>query len=214
MIYGYIFAGIIFLLALWALGSYLVVKNIEKPTYQIVAKTDQYEIRRYQPVLLASTDVSGDYQEATTAGFKIIADYIFGNNTAAASIAMTSPVLEESAGTGIAMTSPVLEEPAENGLRRITFVLPSKYTLETIPQPNDTRVQLTEQPARTVAALSFTWYPTASRVQNKKQELLTALQKAGIVPQGEVQVARYNPPLSMPLVLQNEVMVTIPDQVN
>jgi hypothetical protein len=209
MIYIYICGGLIGLLILWALGSYLVVRNIEEPAYVVLEKKPNYELRQYDPSLLATTEVSGTYQTATNAGFRIIADYIFGNNTAATGISMTTPVLEEPASASIAMTTPVLEESTTDGRRRIAFVLPSKYTLETLPKPNDKRVLIVATPERTMAALRFSWYPTAGRVEKKKKELITALEAAGVTITGEAQVARYNPPLSMPLVLRNEILIPV-----
>jgi hypothetical protein len=60
-----------------------------------------------------------------------------------------------------------------------------------------------------VAVLSFTWYPTAKRVEEKKTELLALIEKDGLEVDGKIQVARYNPPLSMPLVLRNEIIIPV-----
>ena len=91
----------------------------------------------------------------------------------------------------------------------ISFVLPSEYTLETLPMPNNPQVTITQVDARKVAVLSFTWYPTAKRVENKKKELLTLIENDGLEVDGEIQVARYNPPLSMPLMLRSEIIIPI-----
>ncbi len=209
----YYFFGVVgVLLVVWAVGSYLVVRSIEEPAYTVLEKKDGYEVRKYAPYILAETTVTGDYVTATRSGFRIIADYIFGNNTKKESISMTTPVLESGASgksEAIAMTVPVLETKGGDTERKIAFVLPSKYTLETLPSPNNPKVKLTQMPERTVAALRFTWYPTASRVENKKEQLKTHLARDKKVITGEIETARYNPPLSMPLTIRNEILIPI-----
>jgi hypothetical protein len=175
-----------------------------------LAKKNGYEIREYAPYILAQTTVTGSYDEATSKGFRIIADYIFGNNTKKESIAMTTPVLEKDAvSEKIAMTTPVLETESENNERTIAFVLPSKYTLETLPTPNNNAVVFVEVPARKVAALTFTWYATENRMQAKKESLKSFLERDSMTTLGKAETARYNPPLSMPLMLRNEVLIEV-----
>ena len=210
MYYFFIAAGVG--LILWTVGSYVVIWSIEEPTYTIIEKKDGYEIREYTPYIVAEANVTGNYNEATRAGFQIIADYIFGNNLKKESISMTTPVLEEPNTTGsekIAMTTPVLETASETATRTISFVLPSKYTLETLPLPNNQAVNLREVPARKVAALRFTWYPTEARTEKKKELLASYLVRDNQKITGEIQTARYNPPLSIPLTLRNEILVPI-----
>ena len=210
--YYYLLGAIVVGLLLWTLGSYAVIWSIEEPPYTVLEKKDGYEIREYQPYILAETTVTGDYNDATNQGFRIIADYIFGNNTAKQNIAMTVPVIESPSvkkSEKIAMTTPVLESNAGGNQRKIAFVLPSKYTLNTLPLPNNEAVVLTEMPARKVAALRFSWYPTVARLEQKKKQMLEYLMRDEQEIIGEVETARYNPPLSMPLMLRNEILVTI-----
>ena len=205
----YVFFGLFGLLLIWAVGSYLVVKNIEKPAYTVIENRDGYEIREYLPYIVAEATVSGSRQQATNSGFRIIADYIFGNNVSKSSIAMTAPVLESQTSQKIAMTSPVLNTEGTENERIIAFVLPSAYTLETLPTPNNSAVRIREVPAQKVAALKFTWYPTAKRIDSKEELLQSFLQRDEVNIIGNVQVAQYNPPLSMPLVLRNEIIIPI-----
>lgn len=207
--YYYIGATILGVLLIWAIGSYLVIRNIEEPKFSVVETLESYEIRAYEPYIIAETDVTVNYDDATNSGFSIIADYIFGNNTSRSSISMTAPVLENKTSEKIAMTAPVIDTNKGEGSRTISFVLPSEYTLETLPMPNNPQVIITEVGSRKVAVLSFSWYATAKRVESKKEELLDLLEKDGLEVDGEVQVARYNPPLSMPLVLRNEIIIPI-----
>ena len=68
---------------------------IEEPKYKIETKTDVYEIRKYEPTLVAETIVDGDFEGAGNKSFRILADYIFGNNKSKSKIAMTAPVTQE-----------------------------------------------------------------------------------------------------------------------
>ncbi|MFM2423802.1 MAG: hypothetical protein RLZZ70_189 [Candidatus Parcubacteria bacterium] len=206
--YYYLGVALIALLIIWALGSYLAIRNIEEPKFTLIENKPGYDIREYESYIIAETDVTGNYSDATRQGFSIIADYIFGNNTSRASIAMTAPVLE-SKSEKISMTVPVIDTTKNDSTRTISFVLPSKYTLETLPMPNNSQVKITQVPPRKVAVLSFTWYPTAKRVEMKKAELLSLLAKDGLEIASEIQVARYNPPFSMPLMLRNEIIIAV-----
>ena len=208
--YYYILGAFVLALVIWVIGSYLVVRAIEKPAYSVLEKKDGYEIREYAPYIIAKTTVTGNYDEATNNGFRIIADYIFGNNTKKENIAMTAPVLESKAASEkIAMTTPVLETAGENNERTIAFVLPSKYALETLPTPNNNTVTFKEVPTRKVAVLRFTWYAREGRMDTKKALLQNYLKRDNVAAAGEPETARYNPPLSMPLLLRNEVLIPI-----
>lgn len=200
--------SVVGVLFLWTVGSLLVVRNIEEPRYTLKETKDGYQIRDYAPVIAAQTEVNGDYKEALNQGFGIIADYIFGNNTAKQSIAMTAPVVEKKGNEPIAMTAPVIESGSDS-VHTISFIMPSKYTLDNLPKPNNAAVQIREIPARTVAVLSFAWYAGADKVAAKKAELSTLLARDGIATVGEYEYAGYNPPFSAPWIRRNEILVTI-----
>lgn len=198
------------LLAVWSFGSWYVVKDIEEPSYQVLSKADDYEVRLYEPYIIAQTTVSGDYDDAMSDGFREIAGYIFGGNSSNDEISMTAPVLENAQDTSqkIAMTAPVLDTGTTDK-RSVAFVMPSKYSLESLPVPNSDKVTFAEIPARKIAVLAYGFYANESRIAAKKLELLNRLQSDGVSVKGEVTSARYNPPFSMPLFLRNEVMVEI-----
>jgi len=200
----------IVLLAGWSFGSWYIVKDIEQPAYQVLSKADKYEIRLYKPYIIAQTTVSGDYDAAMGNGFREIAGYIFGGNSANKEISMTSPVLENEQDTSkqIAMTAPVLETGTDKQ-RTVAFVMPSEYSLETLPIPNSDKVTFAKISERKVAVLSYGFYANENRIENKKRELLSLLKDDGITVTGELISAQYNPPFSMPLFLRNEVMVAI-----
>ena len=70
-----------------------LVMAIETPEYNLLDSEGRFELREYKPFLVAKTTVENDYKEATVAGFRKIANYIFGGNKSQLSIAMTAPVI-------------------------------------------------------------------------------------------------------------------------
>ncbi len=204
----YAIIGVVVLLGLWVLGSYLVVRNLEEPSFTVIEVRDEFEIRQYDSYIVAETAVTGSFDAALQAGFRNIADYIFGNNTTKTSIAMTAPVLEQKSEK-IAMTVPVIASAETAAERTVAFVLPSKYTLETLPIPNNEVVKLREVPAYKAAVSRFTGYATEKRITKKKEALVASLTEGGITMRDTPQVAQYNPPLSFPFTRRNEIIVVI-----
>ncbi len=188
----------------------------EEPKFESLRLEDNIEIRRYVPVIVAETFVDGDMDSATRRGFQRIADYIFGNNER---IAMTVPVVAEPQDKAekIAMTVPVSIEPQEAAATRmagaqrwrIHFVMPGQYTLATLPKPLNPAIGLREIPARTYAVLTYSGSNTASTVQERTDQLLAWLQAQGIAPIGQPQLARYNPPWTLPFLRRNEIQQEI-----
>ncbi len=198
---------IVVLLALWIVYS-LLGSRVKEPAYIIVDQKEGYEIRRYESYVEARTVVAGNYGASMSDAFRILAGYIFGDNTSNTKVAMTAPVIE-SKSEKIAMTAPVLESGDGAGQRIVSFVMPAEYTLETLPIPNDKRVELVEVPAHTVAVKKFSGIATAKRMDKKKAELLVAVAGDELNTVGVVRGARYNPPSTFPLLNRNEVMITI-----
>ncbi len=200
-------------LVAWFLYSWLPVRNIEEPTYTIVSEASGYEIREYAAYIVAETTVSDaeSRDEATRKGFPIIAGYIFGDNTKKNKIAMTVPVNTEGrTSEKINMTAPVnTEKVQESNTYKISFVMPGKYTLGTLPEPNDKRVELREVPAHKVAVRRFSWTTSETAFKNNESELLQALARDGVETVGMINVARYNTPWTIPFMLRNEVQVEV-----
>jgi hypothetical protein len=138
--------------------------QLEEPVFEIVKKESDFELRSYRPMIVAEVFVQGDISTAGKEGARLVKDYIFregANEPVDVSwsdpekISMTLPVTMEKTPEKIFMTVPVTMEPnAESGYR-LHFVMPSKYTLQTLPKPADPRVTLREIPSQKVAAVPF-----------------------------------------------------------
>ena len=193
---------------------------IEEPSFKVIAKSGTFELRQYAPMLVAETLVDGDMDDAGSTGFRKIADYIFGNNqvqagTSSTKIAMTAPVTMEPQSQKIAMTAPVALVPVENMAAsqqwRVHFVMPSQYTMSSIPKPKNPDVKLREIPGKLFAVNSFTGFNTQSRIQAKTDELSAWIGQKNLKSLGQTQLARYDPPWTLPMFRRNEVMIEVED---
>jgi hypothetical protein len=134
---------------------------IEEPKYEVVKTYPDFELRRYAPYLVAETEVTGDFDEVGNSAFRILAAYIFGENRAQEKMEMTAPVNQRPAagdGEKMAMTAPVTQRPkagADADTYVLSFVMPSRYTLDTIPEPLSPEVNLREESAKLVAVRGY-----------------------------------------------------------
>ena len=189
----------------------------EEPIYTVLSQMDDFELRRYDKQLVAQTLVSGDQDSASREGFKVLADYIFGNNTAptggSSKISMTAPVTmqpnnkkSDSESQKIAMTAPVSMQQ-DDGKWRVQFTMPSKYTMQTLPKPNNPNITITEVPAQTYGVIKFSGLAGSKKVATKTEELQSWMQIQNLTITGEPELARYNPPWTLPFLRRNEVMI-------
>ena len=181
---------------------------IEEPSYTVVEQADDFELRLYEPYIVAETLVEGDFSEVGNEGFRRLAGYIFGNNRKDESIDMTAPVNQEPRPEKISMTAPVSQEE-ESGMWRITFTMPAEYTLETLPAPLDDRVVLKQKPARLMAAIRYSGTWSRKRYQEYEARLKSLIDERGLEAVGEPVFARYNPPFTLWFLRRNEVLIQV-----
>lgn len=203
----------------------------EKPKYTLIralGKKKRWnlkaasELRSYSEYLVAEVTLSNvsDMKEALSSGFRQIAGFIFGKNVAPTGVgnekvAMTSPVTLESTqepqSAKIAMTSPVAAEKSAEGAYKVSFIMPSKYTLETLPKPLNENVKIYQVPARTMAAL--TWNgpsPREQKMAQKLSELKEILKAEGLeVANDKSHLWQYHPPFAFPFQRVNEVLLEV-----
>ncbi len=196
-----------FLVLIWVAFGYFS-SRVKEPTFSVVEKKGGYEIREYAPYIEAQIKVEGDYREALSSGFRILAGYIFGANTSKQSIAMTAPVTEQKSQP-IAMTAPVSETVLSDNSRVVSFVMPEEYTLETLPTPNDKRIELIEILSHKSAVLRYSGYNNAKKVDRMKARLLEYLRRDSVVVIGVPRFAGYNPPWTPPFMNRNEIIIDI-----
>jgi hypothetical protein len=184
----------------------------EELKYTLLEKDQAFELRAYTPKIIAEVIVDGDMREASSKGFRLIADFIFGNNTAQSGksekISMTAPVSMAPRAKTISMTVPVGVQQASDGWK-VYFVMPSQYALETLPKPNNPLVSIKQIPSQKFAVVRFSGLVDEEKMANKVVELTHWIEIKKLKMIGGPELARYNPPWTLPFLRRNEVMIAV-----
>ena len=143
---------------------------VEEATYTVVENDGEFEIRDYAAHVVAETVVAGAFDRAGNEAFSRLFRYISGDNRSRHKVAMTAPVSQEPTGEKIEMTAPVGQQPAEDRWV-VSFTMPASYSLETLPEPGDSRVTLRQIPARRMAALRYSGFWTERIYLRHKMKL-------------------------------------------
>ncbi|KAL3640707.1 hypothetical protein CASFOL_015675 [Castilleja foliolosa] len=200
------------------MGLILGKITVETPKYEVLAATNDYEIRKYPPSVIA--EVTYDpvkFNSDKDGGFTILANYIgaFGKpqNTKPEKIEMTAPVITKTASSSeeIAMTAPVVTKSGEGGeMMTMGFILPSKYVkAEDAPRPVDERVVIREEGEKKYGVVKFSGVARDELVAEKVEKLRACLERDGYKVTGDFVLARYNPPWTLPPLRTNEVMIPV-----
>lgn len=184
-IIGIVFIGIV------AVGP--IMNNVETPNYEILKSQGNIEIRRYNPMLVAEVQMSGNRKDAIVNGFRILVNYIFGNNVSSKAIAMTAPVQQQSIGDNW----------------KISFVMPSQYTMETLPKPLSDSVTLKVITAKNFVVITFSGTNLDENLQEHENILLEHIKSTDFLVVGSPKYAFYNPPWTPPFMRRNEIMIEI-----
>lgn len=184
-----------------------IMSRVETPSYQSLASEKNIEIRRYNPMIIAEVEVEGERKTAIKEGFRLLADYIFGNNVSKQKIAMTAPVQQEPSET-IAMTAPVQQQRTKDAWK-ISFVMPSAYSIKTLPKPNDPAVKLIPVSQRDYLVIRYSGNITDENILKQEQALFEYIESNKIKTMGTPMYAFYNPPWTLPFLRRNEIMIEI-----
>jgi hypothetical protein len=179
---------------------------IEEPPYTVVKAYEDFEVRRYEPTIVAEVVVQAGLEDAGNQAFGILAGYIFGKNKGERKIAMTAPVSQTP--VKIAMTAPVSQSATPDGMV-VQFTMPREWTMATLPEPLDSRVKLREVPGRTVAVIRYSGFWSEARYREHLERLEQALKREGIAWTGEPVWARYNPPMMPWFLRRNEIWLEV-----
>ncbi|MEM7690202.1 MAG: heme-binding protein [Pseudomonadota bacterium] len=189
----------------------------EEPEFTVVITEEAFELRDYEPMIVAEVTHKGNRRGASGRSFQRLAAYIFGQDRpdGGEKIAMTSPVIQNRVDAGaidqnekIAMTSPVMHEETETDTWRMRFVMPAKYTMETLPTAPDD-ITLTKVPARRVATVKFNGYGSPRDLAQMEEFLSEWIAKKGLTPKGDFEYAFYDAPMVPPQNRRNEVLIEV-----
>ena len=183
---------------------------LEEPKYTVLRTYENFEIRNYDSYLVAEVDIEGSYNETGNEAFRILAGYIFGDNQSSMKMNMTAPVESEvyPSSEKMNMTAPVFSNENINGYT-YRFVMESKYTKETLPVPNNSKIRITEIKDRVMAVISFSGRWSQKNFKKHEQILSKNLTDRGIGAVSEAIYARYNAPFTPWFLRRNEIMYEI-----
>jgi hypothetical protein len=184
------------------------IRTVEMLDYQVLDKEGSFEIRQYEEYWAVRTEIEGDYRESTSKGFRLLFNYISGNNKQQEKIAMTGPVIQQEKGEKIAMTGPVIQQKKGKGWI-MEFVLPSKYKTKQPPEPLAPEVKLVKTPGYRAAAISYSGNLGEKKYNAKAKELMQIVRVKGLQPIGKPFSAGYDPPWTIPFLKHNEVLIII-----
>lgn len=184
----------------------------EEQKYVVEKIFPNFEVRHYEPCVLADVTVSADFQSAGSIAFRSLIGYISGSNEPNKKIAMTSPVIQKSdakaSATKIAMTSPVIQESASD-IQIVSFVMPAGLTLADLPLPTNSKVTLRQLPEQLVAVVKFTGRWTEATYDRQLAQLKQQLKVNGITETGSPRFARFDPPWTPWFLRRNEIQIPI-----
>lgn len=181
---------------------------IEEAPYTVVKASGIFEVRDYDPHILAETLIDGTLEDAGNKAFRRLFNYISGANHSRSSIAMTAPVSQESKGEKIAMTAPVGQQRS-SGTWAVSFMMPASYTLATLPVPDDNSITVRQVPARRMAAVRYSGTWSEKNYLDYKERLENWIRENGFQISGEAVWARYNPPFSLWFLRRNEILIPV-----
>lgn len=186
-------------LAVAALGgatAYAQYRSIEKPAYDAVLTEDAFQLRDYAPMIVADVTHGGERGRALNSGFRRLAAYIFAEDRPGAN------------KDEIAMTSPVMQDPIAGENWRTRFVMPAKYTLETLPQP-PADITLTRVPARRMASVTFNGWGEQRDLIAMERMLREWMAEKDLAATGDAEFAFYDAPMVPGSMRRNEVLIPV-----
>lgn len=201
------FLSVTIVTALIIIGS-INAMAIEEVKYKVIKKDNHFEIRDYAAHIIAETVVEGNLKDAGNIAFKKLFQYISGDNRSRDKVSMTAPVSQQPKGEKIKMTAPVAQQRDKESWV-VSFMMPSSYTLETLPEPKDIAVTLRQVPARRMASVRYSGFWSEESYLRHKAELESWIHKMGLSVVGVPVWARYNPPFMPWFLRRNEILIQI-----
>ena len=186
------------------------MSNLEEPDYQVLQSELNIEIRLYKPMIIAEVNVEGIRKDAIRDGFRLIAAYIFGNNTIQMDLTPKSQVGQKN-GRKIPMTAPVQQQSTGKSWQ-ISFVMPSKYTIDSLPEPKNDRVKLKKILSKKFIVIQFSGKISNENLAEHEKQLMNYIKAKDFKTYGSPKYAFYNPPWTLPFMRRNEVMLEINKQ--
>jgi hypothetical protein len=188
-----ILALIILLIVLLQSFTIMPIIKTEEQKHSLVRKYKDFEIRFYPSTTIATINSNAKtYKDLSGPGFQKLAGYIFGGNEANKKISMTTPV----------------QMDINDSVSTMTFVMPSAYTKENLPKPNDPNVNIKNTADEYVAVIRFSGYTSDKDLKFYSEKLQNLLKENGITSFGNYRFLGYNPPFQF-IGRRNEIIVAV-----
>ena len=204
---------ILIVIGCFAAYSFFIIKDVKEPTFDVIEKNQNISIRKYHPMIIAEVTTTGSREVAINKGFRILADYIFGNNkinhtdAKSSKIAMTAPVMQQpQCSEKIKMTAPVIQTSKDDQTWQIRFVMPKKYTVQNLPKPNNKAIKIIEQEEGTYILIKFKGSSSKTNLEKNLTRLNKYIKDNNVKIIGKPIYAFYNPPWTLPSMRRNEIL--------
>jgi len=181
---------------------------IEEAPYTVVKQDGRFEIREYASHILAEIVVDGDLEQVGNKAFNNLFRYISGDNRSRKKVAMTAPVSQQPMAEKIQMTAPVGQQRVQDKWA-VSFMMPASYSLETLPEPVDTKIKLRQVPAQRMATVRYSGFWSIKAYLSNKKALEAWMHDGGLACSGEPVWARYNPPFTLWFLRRNEILIPV-----
>lgn len=170
----------------------------QRQEFKVLQTYKDFELRKYQPYVLAEIKVSAQYSTATSSAFSSLFRYISKGNKGLQKIAMTAPVIAAQK-----------DKIANENEWFVSFVMPSGIKFGHLPLPNDPQITLRELDAETCIATSFRGRATQEVADKKIQALRAAATKENIALSDETRICRFDPPFKPGFLQYNEIVIPV-----
>jgi hypothetical protein len=188
------------------------IHSEKEARYTILDQQGDFELREYQPLVLAQTSFEGQLDDDSGEAFRRLFAYISGENEGELSISMTAPVLagerNETKGKSIAMTAPVIAGEKTLGWT-FAFVLPESYTINNAPVPSDANVRLIEVRSKLVAAMRYSGWWDQEVFNGHSETLQSWIESKKLESVSLPKFAGYDPPWTLPFLRRNEILMDV-----
>jgi hypothetical protein len=182
-------------LLVFVIAQAFIYKNVsgtEKHKYKVLVDYGDFEVRRYEAALFTTISLNAsNYREVSGPGFRVLAGYIFGDNSESRKIAMTSPVVMDI-----------------NETSRMMFMVPSEFKRSDLPDPNNPDIQFEMQDEKVMAAIEFGGWANDEKIEQHRIKLSQLLDEKGIAHNDNFLFLGYSPPFEVTN-RRNEVVVEL-----
>ncbi len=188
-----IFVIVVVVIVIFQSYTLMAANKTEEQKYTVILKDKDFEIRFYPSATLATIHSDAKtYKDLSGSGFRKLARYIFGGNETNTSISMTAPV----------------HMNINDTVSSMSFVMPSSYSEDMLPKPNNPDVFIQKSADEYVAVIQFGGFASDKDLVFYSAKLKKLLEEKGISYYGNTRFLGYNPPFQL-VGRRNEMIVSV-----